>query len=295
MTAQPESIQLTASDGYTIAADFYPAQGATKGAVLLAGAMGVPRGFYSAFASYLAEHGLATLTLDYRGLGESAPPALRGFQGSITDWVDHDLPTAMSELQRRVPGAPLLWIGHSIGGQIMGFMDTRHIHAALMIASQSGYWRRWHTVRWRSFMWIAGHLLLPGMASVLGYVPKQFFGENLPAGVARQWASWIRDPEYMGRLARLRNWADYRRYHKPLRLLTVSDDNYAPWRPAEGLLALYPNALKEHLGVSPADVGVNAIGHFAMFRPKFRETLWPGWRDWLLAQAALPPPKAGAA
>jgi len=280
-----EQLKLIARDGYPLAADYFAASGTTKGAVLIAGAMGVPRGFYAQFAQYLAGHGLAVLTLDYRGLGGSAPPVLRGFTGSITNWVDHDLPAAMDVLQTRAPSVPLLWLGHSVGGQLMGFMDSTRIHAALFIASQSGYWRRWHTARWRGFMWGISHLLLPGFAATLGYVPARFFGSALPAKVARQWASWIRDPEYLGVLARPRQWADYRRYDKPLRLVTISDDDYAPWATGEGLLALYPKAQKEHLGASPAQSGVKAIGHFAMFRPKCRDSQWVGWKDWLLTQA----------
>ena len=275
---------LVTGDGTTLAADYFAASGPVRGSVLLAGAMGVPRGFYTPFAQYLASHGLATLTLDYRGLGGSAPAALRGYRGSISDWVDHDLPAAMALLESRAPGAPLVWIGHSVGGQLMGFMDSSRIHAALFVASQSGYWKRWHTARWRAFMWTAGHLLLPGMAMTLGYVPKRFFGEPLPAGVARHWASWIRDPEYLGRLARTRGWADYARYDKPLRLVTISDDDYAPWVPGEGLLALYAAARKEHVLVTPQEAGHAAVGHFAMFRPKFRDSLWEPWRRWIFQQ-----------
>jgi predicted alpha/beta hydrolase len=280
------ALTLTTRDGTALAADYVAASGTVRGSVLLAGAMGVPRGFYAPFAQYLAAHGLATLTLDYRGLGGSAPAVLRGFKGGITDWVDQDLPAAMDALEQRAPGVPLLWIGHSVGGQLMGFMDTRRLHAALFVAAQSGYWRRWHTARWRAFMWGISHVLMPAFAGTLGYVPARFFGSPLPAEVARQWASWIRDPEYLGRLARTRDWADFRRYDKPLRLVTVSDDDYAPWQPGEGLLALYAAARKEHLGVTPSEVGAQAIGHFAMFRPKFRDTLWQGWKDWLLAQAS---------
>jgi len=280
------ALTLTTPDGTALAADFFPAAGTVRGAVLLAGAMGVPRRFYAAFAHDLADSGLATLTLDYRGLGESAPARLRGYGGRIRDWVDQDLPTAMAALESRTAGAPPLWVGHSVGGQLMGFMDTTRIRAALFVASQSGYWRQWHTARWRSFMWGISHLLMPGFAGTLGYVPARFLGSPLPAGVAREWASWIRDPEYLGVLARPRQWADFHRYDKPLRLVTVGDDDYAPWQPGEGLLALYTAARKEHLGVTPAEAGAEAIGHFAMFRPRFRETLWAGWKRWLHAQAA---------
>ena len=167
--APTTALTLTTADGTPLAADYFAASGAVRGSVLLAGAMGVPRGFYAPFAAYLASHGLAVLTLDYRGLGDSAPARLRGYTGRIRDWVDEDLPAAMAALAGKAPGAPLLWLGHSVGGQLMGFMDTRRIHAALFVASQSGYWRTWPSAQWRGFMWGISHALMPAFAAAASW------------------------------------------------------------------------------------------------------------------------------
>lgn len=281
-----ESLELLAPDGQRLAADFFAPASPAKGAVLIAGAMGVPRRFYAAFAADLAAHGLAVLTLDYRGFGGSAPKQLRGFEARIRDWIDQDLPTAITALSARAPGLPLLWIGHSLGGQLFGFMDTSRFTGALLIASQSGHWALWDKPHWRRRMWMLGHVLLPGFALALGRFPgKLLGGDDLPAGVAREWASWIRDPDYLGRLARTRDWADFHRYPNALRVVTISDDDYAPPRTGEALLRYFTKARGERVTIAPADIGAERIGHFDGFRAKFRDSLWPQWRDWLLAQA----------
>lgn len=282
-----QSLDLLSRDGHPLAADFFAPDGAPRAAVLIAGAMGVPRRFYAAFASDLADHGLAALTLDYRGFGGSAPKRLRGYRASISDWIDHDLPAALDALAERAPGAPLLWLGHSVGGQLFGFMDTSRLRGALLVASQSGHWALWDKPEWRRRMWTLGHVLLPGCALALGRFPGRMLGgDDLPAGVARQWAAWIRDPEYLGHLARRRDWADFARYQGPLRLVSIADDDYAPPRAGAALLAYFRQARGERVTVTPAEVGAERIGHFDGFRSRHRERLWPQWRNWLLAQAA---------
>ncbi|MDP3856818.1 MAG: alpha/beta fold hydrolase [Stagnimonas sp.] len=280
-----EALTLQARDGHGLAADFFAPAGPTRGAVLIAGAMGVPRRFYAAFASDLAAHGLAVLTLDYRGFGGSAPQRLRGYRAQISDWIDQDLPAAVAALTERAPGAPLFWLGHSVGGQLFGFMDSSRFAGALLIASQSGHWALWDKPHWRRRMWMLGHVMLPGFAALLGRFPgKLLGGDDLPAGVARQWGGWIRDPEYLGRLARSRQWADFARYRGPLRVVTISDDDYAPPRTGEALLRYFQQAQGERITVTPAGIGAERIGHFDGFRAKFRDSLWPQWRGWLLAQ-----------
>jgi predicted alpha/beta hydrolase len=77
---------VAARDGYPLAATVFTPEGTPHGAVLVASATAVPRKIYRGFASYLAERGFAALTLDYRGIGGSRPPSLRGFRARMRDW-----------------------------------------------------------------------------------------------------------------------------------------------------------------------------------------------------------------
>src|SRR5690349_7450209 len=53
--------------------------GPPKGSIIVTTAMGVAQSIYSRFAEWLATQGYFVTTFDYRGIGASAPPSLRGF------------------------------------------------------------------------------------------------------------------------------------------------------------------------------------------------------------------------
>ena len=254
------------------------------GVVVLAGAMGVRRRYYAAFADHLAARGLATLSFDYRGVGDSRTGPVRGLDASMLDWAEKDLGAAAREAQGRHPGAPLLWVGHSLGGQLMGFVDAP-VKAALFVASQSGYWKNWDAGP-RGLMrllWAA----IPPAVSLVGYLPMRAFGqgEDVPAQVARDWATWGRRRGYLQQTAEERGGRGFARWTGALRAVAVSDDRYAPLRSVEELVRLYRAAKAEVQVVTPQDAG-GPVGHFGFFRPEYEATLWRGASDWLLAQAA---------
>ena len=87
----PQPLQLLAADGYRLGALHYPAAGQPKARLIVAGATGVPQRFYAHFASFAASQGVAVWTLDYRGVGLSRPPSLRGFRMNYLDWARLDL------------------------------------------------------------------------------------------------------------------------------------------------------------------------------------------------------------
>src|SRR6185503_6816847 len=99
----PASISIEAADGFRLAADLFAPNDA-RAAVLIAPAMGVAREFYRPFAGFLAENGLASLVLDYRGIGGSAPKSLRGFKASLHEWAELDLEAALETIRARFAG-----------------------------------------------------------------------------------------------------------------------------------------------------------------------------------------------
>src|SRR4051812_48087980 len=105
----PESLTLTTADGYRIAAKRYPAQGIVRAHLIIAGATGVPQGFYRRFCDYAASCGYDVMTLDYRGIGLSKPADLNGFRMDYLDWARQDLAAAVDAMA--TPGLPLYMIG----------------------------------------------------------------------------------------------------------------------------------------------------------------------------------------
>ena len=275
------AVEFPARDGYRLSGTLHTPSTPNGRAVLFQAASGVPQAYYGKFAAYLAARGFAALTFDYRGIGGSRPVSLRGFPARMRDWAEQDVAGALDFLQQAVPGARLIGIGHSFGGQCFGLVPGNERYAAAMtVGSQSGYWKHWHGAE-RAGIWLVTHALLPGMARLLGYVPARVLGqgEDLPAGVAREWASWCRHPGYV--VGALDAAAAYARFRAPLRVVAVMDDAYAPMPAVEAFLGFYPNAVKELVKVEPAALGGGPIGHFGFFRERFRETLWREAVDWM--------------
>jgi predicted alpha/beta hydrolase len=273
-------VEFAARDGFRLGGMLYrPAQPNGR-AVLINAAVGVRQQFYSGFAAFLEERGFTVLTYDYRGIAASRHGPLRALQARIRDWAQLDAAAALDELQRAAPGARLLAVGHSFGGNGLGLVPGNERYAgALFVGVQSGYWRHWRGAG-RAGMWLLTHVLLPVVSRVLGYVPAQVFGqgEDLPAGVAREWAAWCRNPRYAAGALGAEGYASFK---APIRSYWIADDRYAPRAATEAILKEYSSAPSEMVAVDPAAHGGGPIGHFGFFRERFRGTLWRAAAEWL--------------
>ena len=272
-------LTLTAADGYRLGATLFGPS--SKKAVLVMPATGVLQTYYAKFSAYLAERGFKVLTFDYRGIGQSASTNIRDLPARMRDWALLDAAAAFNTLD---DSEKILVVGHSFGGQALGLLPSpERIAAALIVGSQSGYWRHWPPLG-RAWMWPATHFMLPGLSRLLGYFPgsRLGFGEDLPAGVAIEWASWCRHPTYL--VGALGAEDSYARFAAPLRAYALSDDAFAPVAAVQALLELYPASKSELRRVRPRDVGAERIGHFGFFRESFRATLWRDAADWLEMQ-----------
>ena len=279
--AQPVRIPAR-GDGYPLAATLFEPDRPPKAAVVVAGAMAVRARFYAGFARYLAEQGAAALTVDYRGMGGSRPPgSLRGFHATFHDWGERDLAGALDFLEGRFAGVPLLWVGHSAGAQLMGLTVRPEVRAALFVASGTAYWRSYRGLS-RAVMALLWYGGVPATVALAGYLPMRIFGQgdDVPAGVAREWCRWGRDPRYVFSHAEPRGGLGYTRYAGPLLALSISDDRYAPKTAFAHLLSLYPRARKEERILRP---DAQPIGHFGFFR---RSDLWKEPVRWLLSNIA---------
>lgn len=280
-----QSVAFAASDGFALGGTLFRPPSASRASVVIHAASGVRQEYYAKFAAYLAERGLTTLTFDYRGIGRSRPASLQGFNARMRDWATLDAAGALAFLERETNGAPVSVVGHSFGGQCLGLIPGHERYRALLaVASQSGYWRYWRGAG-RAGMWLATHVVLPGASKLLGYFPARRLGqgEDLPAGVATEWASWCRHPGYL--VGALGAESQYSRITLPIRAVWIADDAYAPLPAVRALLGFYPASPGELLEVHPRLVGAGRIGHFGFFRERFRDTLWKPAAEWLLEKS----------
>lgn len=106
-----QDLRIASTDGVTLAATYWPGRTAHAPAVLLLHGNGASRAMTAANAEWLAGQGYATLTIDFRGHGEStATPHSFGLRESA------DAAAALAWLKRRQSGAPVAVVGISLGG-----------------------------------------------------------------------------------------------------------------------------------------------------------------------------------
>ena len=167
----PENLIITARDGYRLSAYRYAAPRQARGNLIMAGATGVPQRFYRRFAEHAAHRGFNVLTLDYRGVGESAPATLKGFRMSYLDWAYQDLAAVVDLLGQE--DLPLYWVGHSFGGHAIGLLPNHDRLAACYTFGSGAGWSGWmprlEAIKAR-LLWT---FVLPPIVLWKGYMPSR--------------------------------------------------------------------------------------------------------------------------
>jgi predicted alpha/beta hydrolase len=274
----PERRSVVAADGYELAATFYDA-GDADTVVLVNSATAVPRPFYRRFASHIQKHGWHAVTYDYRGIGESKPASLRGFDATMRDWALLDMSAMVGWITEEIRPSRLFAVGHSFGGQTLGLLENGHsIDAAVGISAQSGHW----AVQGGSEPFkvrLIVTVLIPLLARLFGYFPWSRFarGEDLPKGVALEWARWCRNPNYLlddDTLPLER----YKAFSAPILAYSVDDDDWGTSRAVDDMMRAYLNVTRRH--IRPADYGLQRLQHMGFFR-EGAEPLWQEVIEWL--------------
>jgi predicted alpha/beta hydrolase len=277
---EPEPIELQAVDGYRLSAWRYRPLAAPRAHLVLAGATAVPQRFYRRFAQYAAERGFDTLTLDYRGIGESRPATLKGFQMDYLDWARLDLAAAVEHM--RDDTQPLYMVGHSYGGHAFGLLPNHaHVRGFVTFATGAG-WHGWmprmEALRVRT-MW---SVLGPLMTRWSGYLPwsRLGMGEDLPLDVYRQWRHWCRFPNYFFDDPAMQDLpARFGQVRTPIVAVNATDDAWAPPRSRDAFMAGYRSSAVQRVSLEVGRGGFAPIGHMGYFRP----AAWPLWSatlDW---------------
>lgn len=180
-------------------------------------------------------------------------------------------------VRRTHPQARCSAVAHSFGGQAIGLAaNACRLDALVTVAAPSGYWRLWPCAdRWKyALLWYAG---MPLITRIVGYFPAKAlgFGEDLPRGVALQWARWCRRPGYID------DYAGHAAFEAPILAFSFEDDALAPRAAVDALHAHYRTAEVVRQHVRPQEAGVDYIGHFGFFRQDVVPDLWDETVRWL--------------
>jgi predicted alpha/beta hydrolase len=269
----PQPGVVVADDGRELHTMTFEPVGPVTAVALMASAMATPASFYSGFARRLAEHGVRTVTFDYR-TAVGTPEQMREESADVDRW-SADAAAVLDRVADDADrdGVPLTWIGHSLGGQLIPFVDHRRLSAIVTIAAGDGYWRRNAPgLRWKVplLWWVTAPLAI----RLSGYFTgrKLGLGGDLPAGVLRQWSRWCRHPEYLQ--------ADhpdaperFAAVTAPFMSLSFTDDEVLSEESVHHLNGWYTGAQQVHQRFSPEQLDAMKVGHHGFFRTGFAP-LW---------------------
>ncbi|APE24947.1 MULTISPECIES: alpha/beta hydrolase family protein [Streptomyces] len=237
--------------------------------VVVLPAMGMSARNYTPLVRALHRAGLTVVTTDLRGHGESLPVPARGVGFGYREIVEEDIGAVLRETAAAFPHAPVLLLGHSLGGQLglihCGLRQPR-LSGVVLVASGSAWYR--------CFGPLAGprRLLLSqvyaAVAALLGHWPGERLGfaGRESARLIRDWSRQVRTGRYEVPGAA----GDYeralRRVALPVLAVDVAGDALAPPAAVDHLCAKMPRAdiTRWHYGRDDAEG--RPLDHFRWIR-----------------------------
>jgi predicted alpha/beta hydrolase len=274
--ATVNSYSVPVRNCHSVQASFHQPDGVPRAAVLIVPAMGVSQKFYTPLATWLAEHQCLAATFDYVGVGRSRVGNLAGLDVNILDWARFDCDAMVTELRRLAPNCDLYWVGHSLGGQLLGLLpDSARLAKAITIACGSGYWRE-NTPQLRRRAWWLWYVAAPLATRVFGYFPGKRLRKvgDLPRGVMDQWRRWCLNRDYAVGVEGQGVKEAFAAIRTPITSLSFTDDEMMSERNTNSLHGFYASARMKMTRIAPGEAGLDRIGHFGFFKQPDGPQLW---------------------
>ncbi|MCL4065844.1 alpha/beta fold hydrolase [Pseudomonas sp. GX19020] len=280
----PEPVILHCDDGIRLQGHLWHPKAPAEGLIILNAATGVPARWYHRYAAFLAQNGFRVLTWDYRGVGLSRPPRLRGCGYRWRDWGEKDFHAVLRFMQLSDEAVPLIVIGHSIGGFLPGLAcNAGAIDAMLTVGAQYA-WAGDYAPRHRLRLWLKWHLVMPVLTGLCGWFPGRALGwlEDLPKGVALEWAfRRARFELSHPRAERKAVLARLAAVRAEILAVAVSDDDLGTVPALRRALSYYTGAGRSLVRIHPGDYGRDQIGHFDLFHDRHKNGFWRETLAWL--------------
>lgn len=263
-----KKIIVKTKDNFSIKATFFESVKEYDAVTLIVPGIGIRAGFYGSFARYLAENGIASYIFDYRGIGDSKPNDLKGFEATASQWAEYDIEGMLGYISKSHPDKKINILTHSGGGSILGLAPSAmKANKIIMVASPETLLENYEGISYLKMCLIV-FVLYPFLSRVLGYFPSKTLrlGENLPKGIALEWGRWGRHPRGMEGCVGDK----VKRFHaieSPMMTLSFDNDFFASKKCVGGLTKLYKNAKITHQHFTNKDVDFH-LGHFCFFKKR---------------------------
>ncbi|MGA9376808.1 MAG: alpha/beta fold hydrolase [Mycobacterium sp.] len=188
-----ETITVTTDDGWTAplrVCTARPGIAVREPVVIVVPGIGVAAGYYELFARALANAGLDVVICELNGAAEGTPAEF-GYPAIVMRYLQAHVSAARSRFGNR----PVVFVGHSIGGQLATLYaacNPEHVRGLALVASGSNYQRCYSPV-------VRGVLLLAAsMARNIKLPPgdiKSLWSAlcEYPAAFHRDWAHVVRN------------------------------------------------------------------------------------------------------
>lgn len=252
-----------------------------RACMVVQAATGIQQERYRSLALHFAAQGISVITYDYSGTGSSKGSHAGRCRRSPSVWGREDQSAVLDYARGHYPEVPLVLLGHSVGGQIVGFSDRVHsLDGLVLVSAQSPYVGHWIESAMRTRVSAIWFGLFPGACKVFGYLPGRVYGgcdlSRQAVEEGRRWArresALLDEPGVRARLAGL---------ELPLRSYSFSDDRLlAPKEAVDALTAAFERATVERMHLYPASVGMHRIGHVGFFGQK-SAPLWDDLVAWV--------------
>jgi predicted alpha/beta hydrolase len=246
MTLMTSEVSVTLDDGASTQLRLQVAAEPSPVAVLVLPAMGTAAAYYDPLVAELAGRGVTAAVMDLRGIGASSVRAGRGRDFGY-DTLVSDALCAARALAERAPGArEVVFLGHSLGGQVAMLALARGagpVSRVALVAAGSPFHRAYPRplgdLGVLSFSWVAR-----AASEAFGYFPgKRFgFGGREARTIMREWSRLVRHGSF-----KLDAWSGseapesaLRRARARILAVEVKGDSFTPKASIDALVAKVP-------------------------------------------------------
>ena len=276
-----EKIKIRTKDGRMICATCYcPLKANGKNIIVApAAAAYITQREYKSFAVFFQQLGYSVFTFDYRGVGDSAPSHLKGCDARLQQWAVQDADAVIRYVKTSFPGTELIYVGHGIGGELIGLAQaSQYINKLVLVSSSLSCKRLWS---WKGRMRITFLKAITTVSNrLIGYFPGKRLGfpRDLPKGVMHEWSDWCDKPNGLFDVFPDNN---YRKLNIPLFAFSFSNDWMTPEKGVEGLLSYFSNASITWYHDHPHNQGLKNGQQSCFFDLQLKDTLWKKLEQWI--------------